>query len=181
MNLLPLLILLVLTSPLASQDKFFTRDGFVSFFSTTALEDIKAQNNKVSCVYALPDNRIEIAVLMKAFHFEKALMEEHFNENYVESEKFPKAVFIGSIAAPVSFKLGALTQVKVKGKMSMHGVTRDIEADGTIEKQAEKIRLQSTFLIIPEEYDIKIPNAVRDKIAREVKVNIEMLLEPFKR
>lgn len=181
MKTLILIPLLLLSMQINAQDKFFTRDGFVSFFSSTKMEDISAENKKVSCIYALSTQKLEFAVLMKSFHFEKALMEEHFNENYVESEKFPKAVFKGNIVFPTNFTPGSKTDVKVKGTMSLHGVSKEIEVTGTIERIGENIKLVSQFYIVPENYNIAIPGTVRDNIAKEIKVNVQMNLQPFKR
>jgi hypothetical protein len=180
-NMLTLLFASTLFLNGQAQDKFFTRDGFVSFYSATPMENISAENKKATCIYSIPDGRFEFAVLMKAFHFEKALMEEHFNENYAESEKFPKSVFKGTIVSPSGLRPGALADVKVKGSLTLHGVTREIETTGTIEKTGDNIKLKSEFLINPEDYNIGIPKTVRDNIAKEIKVNVDMNLAPFTR
>jgi len=162
-----------------AQDKFFTRDGFVKFYSSTPVEDILAENNKLTAVLDESTGKIEFAALMKAFKFEKALMEEHFNENYVESSTYPKATFKGEI---VGFKKGAYaseTEVKAKGTLNLHGVEKQVEIPGTIQKSGDGYVIKSKFMVKPEEYKIEIPNTVRDNIAKEIEVTVDAKLAPL--
>ena len=173
----------MLLSTIEAQDKYFTRDGFVSFFSSTSVEDIKANNAKVTCVLDSETGNIVIAILMKAFEFKKALMEEHFNENYVESEKYPKAQFKGKVIniKEIDFnKNGAFPSV-VKGSMTIHGETNEIESEGTISIKDGKVVITSEFNIAPEDYAIEIPSVVRDKIAKEMVITFNSELALFKR
>ena len=165
--------LLPLTQVFA-QDKFFTKTGRVAFFSSTPMENIEAKNTNATSVLDTKAGKMEIAVLMKAFKFEKALMEEHFNENYVESAKFPKAVFAGSITnlAAVDFTKNGNYKVTVKGKLTMHGVTKEIEVPGTINVQNGAVKADAMFNVAPEDYKIEIPKLVRDKIARQIKITV---------
>jgi YceI-like domain. len=80
-----------------AQDKYFTKSGKISFYSKSSLENIEAHNKSVTCVLDTKTGNLQFAILMKGFEFEKALMQEHFNENYVESHKFPKADFKGQV------------------------------------------------------------------------------------
>ena len=183
-SLLILITILVGLAPDAiAQGKYFTRDGFISFFSSTPVEDIKANNPKVTCVIDASSGAIEMAVLMKAFEFKKALMEEHFNENYVESEKYPKATFKGNIVnfKDIDFTKDGIYPSIVKGSMTIHGVTKEMEAEGSIEIKEGRVILNSTFNIKPEDYDIEIPSVVRDKIAEQMLITLKASLDPFNR
>lgn len=171
--------LLVTSLGVNAQDKYFTRDGFVKFFSSTPVEDILAENHKLTAVLDETTGKIEFAALMKAFKFEKALMEEHFNENYVESSTYPKATFKGEITG---FKKGAYaseTEVTAKGTMDLHGVQKPVEVKGTLQKTGDGYVIKSTFMVKPEDYKIEIPNTVRDNIAREIEVTVAATLAPL--
>ena len=124
---------------------------------------------------------MEFAVLIKGFEFKKALMQEHFNENYLESDKFPKATFKGKIVnnSDVNYKKDGTYKVKTKGQLTIHGVTKEVEADGTIEVKGGKIVGTSTFNVNPEDYKISIPNLVRDKIAKQIKVTVKADYQPM--
>ena len=150
-----------------AQDKYFTKTGKISFFSSTPMENIEAHNSKSTSVIDTKTGKMEFATLMKAFDFEKALMQEHFNENYVESDKYPKATFSGAITnlSDVNFKKDGTYKVKVKGNLTMHGVTKEVEAPGTITVKGNQISANSTFNVAPEDYKIEIPKLVREKIA----------------
>jgi gamma-glutamylcyclotransferase (GGCT)/AIG2-like uncharacterized protein YtfP len=177
------LTLLIYSGTLNAQGKYFTRDGHIVFFSSTSIEDIKANNNKVTCVLDAESGDIEFAVLMVAFEFKKALMEEHFNENYVESEKYPKSNFKGQILniKEVDFSSEGSFPVLVEGQLTIHGETREVSAKGTLEIINEKVKVYSEFHVSPEDYNIEIPGVVREKIATELLITVDILLAPFNR
>lgn len=175
------LILMVVTS-MQAQGKYFTRDANISFFSSTPVEDIKAINEKVTCVIDAENGKIELAALMKAFVFKKALMEEHFNENYVESALYPKAVFKGTIdnISEIDFSKEGVQELNVRGELSMHGVTKEVITIGNIDINNGDVFVSSEFKVSPEDYDIEIPNVVREKIAKEILVTVKAKLAPLK-
>lgn len=180
------IILLVFLSggiSIQAQDNYFTRDAYISFFSSTPLEDIKAVNENVTCIIDATSGKIEVAALMKAFQFKKALMEEHFNENYVESEKFPKATFIGQInnINDMNLKQDGVYPANVDGTLTIHGESKQIASTGNIEVKNGKIILNSEFKISPEDYRIDIPGVVRDKIAKDLLITFKAELAPFNR
>jgi len=164
---------MVITATVSAQ-KFYTKNGSVSFFSKTSLENIKADNNQVMSVLNTQTGDIQFSLLIKSFHFEKALMEEHFNENYMESEKFPKATFKGTITdmSRVSFTTDGIYTVAVSGDMTIHGVTKKTTATGTIVVKAGKISASATFPVNLSEYNISIPNLVKDNIAESVEISL---------
>ncbi|TFH39294.1 MAG: YceI family protein [Bacteroidia bacterium] len=159
-----------------SAQKYMTRNGYIGFFSHTPMEDIKADNNQVASVLDTGTGEIVFQVLMKSFKFEKSLMEEHFNENYVESEKFPKSTFSGEIGEPSSLDLtvNGKYEVVVEGDLTIHGITKKVSAPGIIEVKNESIVATAKFVIVPEDYGIEIPGVVREKIAKELEVSVEM-------
>ncbi len=168
-------------SALNAQNRYFTKEGKAHFISKAPLEKIEAVNRKVTSVLDISTGQIEFSVLMKAFEFEKALMQEHFNENYVESDKFPKAVFKGKIedADKVNWTTDGNYPVKVSGKMTIHGVTKDITVPGNIEIKSGDIHGTSAFNILVKDYDIAIPNLVKDKISESVSIDVDMDYELF--
>ena len=167
-----------------SQDRYFTRDGHVEFFSYTPMEDIEAVNEKMTVVIDFETGEFETSVLIKSFEFEKALMEEHFNENYMESNEFPKATFKGQIEDFAGVKNSNFppgVEMAAHGKMTIHGVTKDVILPVTVMPNGETYTARSAFVLNPEDYKIEIPNAVRDNIAKEIKVTIQAELAPLKK
>lgn len=166
-------ILLALGNTVNAQ-KYYTKNGSVSFFSKTSIENIKADNNQVMAVLNTQNGDLQFSLLIKSFHFEKALMEEHFNENYMESEKFPKATFKGSITdlSRVTFNTDGIYVVPVTGEMLIHGVSKKITTTGTITVKAGKISASSKFLVKLSDHNISIPSVVKDNIAESVEVSL---------
>ena len=160
--------------------KFMTKNGYIGFFSQTPMEDIKGDNNQVASILDASTGEIVFQVLVKSFKFEKALMEEHFNENYMESEKFPKSTFKGKISklSEVNFSKPGIYKVTVDGELSLHGVTKNISEPGEIEITGDGVNARSKFIIIPEDYKIEIPAIVREKIAKEIKVTVDVKMTP---
>lgn len=172
--LLPLLFI----GYVAFGQKYMTKNGYIGFFSHTSMEDIKGDNNQVASVLDSSTGDLVFQVLMKSFHFDRALMEEHFNENYVESEKYPKASFTGKITtlSTVNFSKNGIYDVTVDGDMLIHGTTKKISSKGTIEVTADGISASSKFNINPEDYGITIPNLVREKIAKDLEITVNVKL-----
>lgn len=180
--LISVLSMLVIPFATFAQGKFFTREGTISFYSKASNEEIYAINKKVTSVIDAETGQMEFSVLMKAFEFEKALMQEHFNENYVESDKYPKAVFKGMITNKdaVKWTTDGSYPVNITGKMTMHGVTKDITVDGKIDVKGGKVSGNSVFTILLKDYDVVIPKLVADKVSESLKVTVDMKYDPFK-
>lgn len=171
-----------LSTSLLAQDKFFTKTGKVYFNCTGGVEPIEGTNKSTTCVLDSKSGAIQFSMLMKGFEFEKALMMEHFNENYVETEKFPKATFVGQIAnnSEINYSKDGTYPAKVKGKLTIHGETRDVEAPGKITIKGGKIAATSDFKVQLSDYKVGIPSLVKDKISNDVKINVDLLLDPLK-
>jgi polyisoprenoid-binding protein YceI len=178
-----LFLLLALGLTLNGQDRYFTKTGHIDFFSSTPVEDIKASNDQVTSFIDIKTGEMVFSVLMRSFAFEKALMQEHFNENYVESDKFPKAGFEGRIfnADKITWDKPGTVPVKVKGKLTIHGVTKEIETDGTLIIESGKITGKSSFKVKPEDYGIVIPQVVRKNFAEQMAINVQMNYQPYKK
>jgi len=175
-----LLALFILSAFTLNAQKFMTKNGYIGFYSHTPLEDVKADNNQVASILDASTGEIVFQVLMKSFKFEKALMEEHFNENYAESEKFPKSTFKGKITnlADVDFSKTGIYKVTVEGELSMHGVTQKITTPGEIEITKDGVKGHSQFVVKPEDYKIEIPSVVRENIAKEITVTVDVNMAP---
>lgn len=166
-NLLPLLLLCSIN---CFSQKYISNDGEITFFSYAPIEDIKAVNKKVSAVYNSADDNIVFQLNINDFNFRKKLMQTHFNENYLESDLYPQSTFIGKLIALEGNK------AKVKGMLTIHGITKEIEADGTLLKNNESVEILSEFKVKLEDYNISIPTIVMYKIAEEILINIEIEL-----
>ena len=176
-----LLVLSAATSH--AQEKWFTRNGKINFFSKTTAENIDANNNEVFSMIDPQKKEVAFQVLCTGFKFQKALMEEHFNENYMESTKYPKALFQGTIADPskIDFSKDGTYNVTVAGNLTMHGVTNKINIPATIVVAAGKISGESKFNIKLADYKIEIPSVVAKQISETVAVTVNCQYEPFKR
>ena len=164
---------------LTHAQKYLTRNGSIRFFSEAPLENIEAYNNQVSGLVDLETGGMAFTLLMKAFTFEKALMQEHFNEKYVESQKYPKATFKGNIKDFDSLKLGTeQVVITVSGKLTIHGITKEIIVPATLMKDINgNIEGKSVFNIDLKEYEIKVPSAVRKNIADNLEIKVNMVYE----
>lgn len=173
---------ILITATLMAQDKYFTKSGNIQFASKGAIETIEATHRSVTCVLDSKTGDIQFAVLMKGFEFRKALMQEHFNENYVESDKYPKSEFRGQITnnSEVNYTKDGVYTVHIKGKLTLHGQTKEVEADGKITVKDGKLLAASKFKILMSDYDIDIPGAVVENMSNTINVAVNCNLEPLK-
>jgi len=157
------------------QTRYFTKTGTISFKAGTSLEDIDAINKSVTSIFDLSTGQIEFAVLIKGFEFKRGLMQEHFNENYMESEKFPKSTFKGKFEdlAKINFKKDGTYLTMVKGILEIHNVKKEVQVPGTIKVVGGVISSSAVFKVLLEDYEIKIPGAVKDKISPTVEIEID--------
>jgi hypothetical protein len=165
----------------ANAQKYMTKNGFIGFHGHTPMEDIKADNNQVASILDILTGELVFQVLVKSFHFDRALMEEHFNENYMESDKIPKSTFRGKITnlSSVDFKKIGTYDVIVEGDLTIHDVTNKITTKGSVEVVSDGINANSKFNIVPEDYKINIPGVVREKIAKSLEVTVSMKYAPL--
>ncbi len=161
-----------------AQGKYFTKSGHIDFFSHSPLEDIKANNDQVLSIIDTSNDEVVIYVLMKSFMFKKALMQEHFNENYVESDKFPKSIFKGTMAGYDVTKSGD-QEVTLKGSLSLHGKTAPVDTKAIFNSSNSSIRLKGSFMVTVADFAIPIPRTVVDNIAKEIKVTFDLTHESY--
>ena len=181
--LLALVFNLIIVNVGFAQGKYFTRTGHISFFSEAALENIDAHNHQGTCILDSESGALALSVLIKGFEFEKALMQEHFNENYLESHKFPKSTFKGKIVNldDVNFKDNGKYDVEVQGELTIHGETNTVSSAGILEVADNTINATASFPVTVNDYKIKIPKTVIDNIAKVVEVKVALKLEPYNR
>ena len=172
-------ILVFISLNIFSQDKYLTKTGAISFeASAPSFEEVKAKNNSTTAILNTENGEFASLALVKGFRFKNALMEEHFNENYAESDKFPKAIFKGKITNFHVDKLNETsTTFKIYGTLSFHGktvLTEDIVL--SISKVGEVINITGNFIAAPSSFDIDIPKVVKSKVsnAMEVSFNFQM-------
>jgi hypothetical protein len=172
-----ILIALLTVFQLASAQKMICKDGHIWFYSHTPIEDIEAHNRQVVAVLDPSNGELIFTLLIKSFEFKKELMQEHFNENYMESDVHPKAGFKGVIEKfdQIDFKTDGKQEVIVSGKLTIHGVTKPVSAKGTIEILGDDIQANSEFTVKPADYNITIPDLMEEKIAKEIKVHVDII------
>jgi len=165
----------------AAQNRYFTKTGTILFSAGTAVEDIDGTNKSVTSVFDATTGQIEFAVLVKGFEFKRGLMQEHFNENYLESDRFPKSTFKGKFEdlSKVSFTKDGTYPVAVKGTLEVHNVKKEVSVPGTIVIDKGIISSTASFKIKLEDYDVKIPGAVKDKISPTVEIKVNCTYKPL--
>ena len=158
---------------------YFTKNGSVSFFSSTPMEDIRAGNNQVISILNTGSGEIQFSLLNNAFHFKKALMEEHFNEEYIESAQYPKSTVKGTISnlKEVNFSKDGIYNITVSGSLNLHGVTKSISVPGKLTVKGNSLSASSVFKIRTKDYNIKIPAAVKNNIAETVELTVNCSYE----
>lgn len=173
---------ILLAGGATAQEKFFTKSGRILFSSKAPMENIEAHNKSVVCVLDTKTGNLQFAVLMKGFEFEKALMQEHFNENYVESHKYPKAEFKGQVVnnGDISYNKDGVYPATVKGKLTIHGETKDVETKGTVTVKGGKVEADAVFVIQIADYKIEVPQLVKDNISKTVNITVDCTLDPLK-
>ena len=161
--------------------RYFTKQGQLSFVSESQIEKIESTNGQANSVIDLETGQVQWAALIKAFKFEKALMEEHFNENYMESEKFPKATFKGNVENIKSLRLddSSPQEFSVSGELTIHGVTQPLQAVISLQPSKDRIEGKAQFSILLSDFDIEIPKVVVENIAKTIDITVEANYEEF--
>ena len=174
-----ILAIMLFTATLANAQKYMTKGGTIRFSSDTPMEKIEAVNRQVNCALDFTTGNFVFKVLIRGFEFEKALMQEHFNENYMESEKFPNSTFNGKITniKDVNLAKDGVYKVVAEGDLFMHGITNKVKVNGTLEVKTGKVLGVATFNVAPKEYNITIPAAVIKNISEAIKVDVNITLD----
>lgn len=171
-----LFLLTIVCHAVIAQTRFFTKSAKVSFYSTTPLAAIEAHNVKAVSVFDHTSGQIEFSVLMKGFEFEKARMQADFNENFVESDKYPKAIFRGNIknVHDLALNKDGVYRAQVTGVLTIHGVSKTQNAESLFTIKSGVISAASELIITVADYNIKTPALVADKIGKTVKILVNI-------
>src|ERR1700758_2021642 len=153
----------------------------IHFLSKAALEEIEATSKHAVVAMDAASGNLQIQAQIKAFKFSSSFMEEHFNENYMESEKFPFSTFKGKINEKVDYTKNGESKVTCTGKLEMHGVGQEVTIPGTVKVNGNEVILEAAFKVKPADYKIKVEGAYAEKIAKEIGVDIKAVLEPLKK
>ena len=179
MKKIAFVVLIALCSFAPIQEKKLTKTGTITFeASVPSFEEVKGKNTAVTCILNTSNGEIAALALMKGFRFKVALMEEHFNENYIESSKFPKATFKGKIE---DFDVSKITTTSkdytIKGKLELHGKSKDITTIAKIKKIGNDIEVKTNFSVNVSDFDIEIPSVVSKKVSKKVTIDCNFLLK----
>ncbi|MEJ8757162.1 YceI family protein [Pontibacter sp. H259] len=156
-------------------------EGKIHFKSDAPLELIEASSTKLKGLIKTEDQTFAFSVANESFEgFNSALQREHFNENYMESNRYPNCTFSGKIIEPVDFTKNGMYSVRAKGKLSVHGVDVERIIKSTITIKDGEIKVNSSFIVPLQEHNITIPKVVYQKIAEEINVEISATLTPQK-
>ena len=172
-----LLVWLGVVAISAQAQRYVLSEGVITFFSEATLENIKAENKHTTSAFDVTTGEIAFAVPNNQFQFEKKLMQQHFNEKYMESEKYPRSTFSGKVEGFDTSKTGK-QQVRATGKMFIHGVTQSVEIPGVLEVSTQGVSMKSTFMIKLADYKIKIPQILWQNIAEQVEVTVDLVYKP---
>jgi len=156
-----------------SQNVLKAKTTEISFFSSTPIEDINANSKKGVSAINLSTGQVYMKVPNTTFEFKAKLMQEHFNENYMESEKYPFSEFSGKIVDKIDLSKSGTYNVTVEGKLNMHGVVKDYKTQALIINDAGKLSSTSNFKVKLTDHDIKVPSLVFEKIAEVIDVKIQ--------
>jgi polyisoprenoid-binding protein YceI len=175
-------LLIMLISATAFSQNYITKTGHIRFYSETPIETIEAHNYAVNSALNVETGDFVFRVLIKSFEFEKALMQEHFNENYMESDKYPNAMFKGKVvnSGNIDFSADGTYDAIVQGDLTIHGVTQAVEEKGTFIVKEGKIQGQSVFNVLLEDYEIKVPGVVKKQISESIEITVNVMLEEVK-
>ncbi len=180
-TILSAIFILLTSSTLQAQQVLLATGGKVSFFSETPLENIDATSLSGTSVITTTSNAIQFTIPMRTFKFKKALMEEHFNEKYVESEKFPKSAFKGKINEAINWTRDTVATVTATGVMDLHGVNKMITETGRLSIKNGVVSLDFTFNLALKDYNIEVPKVVTQSIAEEIKVTGSFTYKPYEK
>lgn len=179
MNKILLGVCILFLSFTTQDEKKSTKTGIINFeASVPSFEEVKAKNSAVTCILNTKTGEIAALALVKGFRFKVALMEEHFNENYIESSKYPKATFKGKVENFNLSDIGNSTkEYTLKGKLELHGKTKDITSTAKIKKNGSDIEIKTAFNLNTDDFAIEIPSVVSKKVSKKVLVDCNFLLK----
>jgi len=176
-------LLMVSSQPIVSQDIYSAKSSKIHFFAGTPMEDIEADNSKASSFLNTKTGEVLISIPNKEFKFKSSLMEEHFNENYMESEKYPKSDFKGKILEmeKYDFSKPSILKVKILGNLTIHGVTKSKTIDATITISDSKLKGETKFTVNLSDFNIQRPQLLWEKLSEVIEITSLFNYEVFKK
>jgi hypothetical protein len=164
-----------------AQTVFISDKSEVSFYSYAPLEDIKAESKQLNGMINTVTGDVAFMIPMRSFHFAKALMEEHFNEKFIESEKYPQTTFKGKVTEPIDLTKTDVQHLTVTGEMNIHGQSKNIKEKGELIAGKDQLTLTSEFYVALKDYNITIPSLLLKNIADSVLVKLKVTYVPYKK
>ncbi|RED22708.1 YceI-like domain-containing protein [Flavobacterium cutihirudinis] len=178
MKRLTFLIVFIFLGNMLFAQKMMTRTGQIKFeASVPSFDPVAAVNNSVSAILDESNGEIAVLALVKAFKFKIPLMEEHFNENYMESSQYPKATFKGRITNFDASKLSSSQKYDLEGDLTIHGVTKKIKTKISLISKEGKVYVSNNLIVKAQDFNIKIPSVVKSKVAEDVSINLDLILD----
>ena len=176
-----LVFVMLLGSTLLKAQIYLGKTCDISFFSSGPIEDISAINKTAKPIFNAATGEVAIKITIKGFEFDKKLMEEHFNEKYMESDKYPYATFSGKVNEQIDYKKDGTYKATVTGKLDMHGVVQERTIEGTVTVKGGEISFDSKFNVALKDHNITIPTLVAQNIAEVVQVTVKSTLTEYKK
>jgi len=176
-----LILLSGILSVVKSQTVFIADTGEITFYSYALIEDITAKSNQVNSIYNSVSGEIAFMIPIRSFHFAKSLMQEHFNEKYMESDKYPHATFKGTVNEKIDISKPGIYHVTAKGNLAIHGIEKEVNETGEMEVGKNDITIKSRFFVALADYNIVKPKLVFNNIADTIEVNINATYIPYKK
>lgn len=174
-----ILFTLLIVVNITFAQRLLTRSGEIKFdASMPNLVEIAGKSNTVSAILDLPTGQFATSVIIKSIRFKTPLMEEHFNENYMESSKFPNSTFKGKIIGFDAKKLSAnKVAFDIEGDLTIHGITNKVKTKIYLSSNGNKVTATGNFTVYAQDYGIEIPKLVKDKFAEQIKVSFNFDLD----
>jgi polyisoprenoid-binding protein YceI len=164
-----------------AQSVFIADTGSVTFYSYALIENIDATSNQVNSIYNTVNGEIAFMIPMRTFKFKKALMQEHFNEKYMESDKYPHATFKGKVNEKIDLSKPGKYPVTATGTLTIHGKEKQVTESGTMEITENRIILTTKFFVAIADYNIKIPQILFNNVADTIEVRMNTVYIPYKK
>jgi hypothetical protein len=179
MKVIIYILIFCTTSISLAQEKWITETGNISFEASIPLfEEVNAINNSVKCVLNTKEKTIVCVLKIKDFDFKRDLMETHFNEIYLESDRYPKATFKGTIPNLEIAKISSVEIIlPINGKIKIHGITQPLSIKGKFKKTQDNLQLTADFELNTDDFKIEIPSMILPKVSKIVKSHIDFTLE----
>lgn len=154
--------------------RYIAEHGMISFYSDAPVEDITAINNNVTSIFTASSGAIAFSVPISDFEFEKKLMKEHFNDKYMESARFPRSTFAGTITG-YSMNATGVQRVRAQGKLTIHGIVKEIDVPGSFEVSDGTVKMKTRFNVLVADYGIKIPQIVWQNVSEQIQVTVDLI------